>query len=247
MLIALFLFIRFFSPSDPSAMVASGDEAFLNIDYPAAASAYASALHDHPEDPEILWRLARVYVCIGEVVGEHEHQDFYKTAEAYARWCIQADSASSDGHTWLAGALGYIALDAGMREQIRLSSEVRSETDWALELNPNDDVAYSIKGSLYRALGNVSWLRRQVASIFIGGVPLGGYEESEAALKKAISLAPAVMRHHYELAVLYIDWCRNAEAMTILEHAATLRVQTAIDRPRLANIKELLSTLEQNP
>ncbi|MEK7251027.1 MAG: hypothetical protein AAB209_11470, partial [Bacteroidota bacterium] len=72
------------------------------------------------------------------------------------------------------------------------------------------------------------------------------FEEGEAALKKAIALAPDVMRHHYELAVLYLDWDRKDDAKEVLEVAATLPVRVAIDRPRLARIKELLASLNNS-
>ena len=225
----------------------AADEAFFRIDYPLAVSAYESLLQENPHNPEILWRLARVYVCMGEVAGEKERKVLYNTAVSYARRCIQADSTRAEGHTWLAGALGYVALYGGLSEQVTLSHEVKSEVDHALAINPDDDIACSIKGSFYRALGNVGWVKRRIAGIFVGSVPEGGYEESEAALKKAIAIAPGVMRHHYELAVLYLDWDRTAEAKKILEHAVTLPIQTAIDRPRLAKIKELLKYLEDVP
>ena len=94
-------------------------------------------------------------------------------------------------------------------------------------------------------MGNVSWLQRQLAAIFIGRIPQGGYEEAEEALKKAIALAPDVMRHHYELGILYIDMDRKEEARRILEYAATLPVKVAIDRPRLKKIRELLLGLAE--
>jgi Flp pilus assembly protein TadD len=91
----------------------------------------------------------------------------------------------------------------------------------------------------------VSWLQRQLAALFVGKVPRGGYEEAEAALQKAIALAPDVMRHQYELGILYIDMGRKDEARRILEHAATLPVRVSIDRPRLKKIQELLATLSE--
>jgi hypothetical protein len=49
------------------------------------------------------------------------------------------------------------------------------------------------------------------------------------------------MRHHFELGILYIDMGRKEEARKALEKGATLPVRTAIDRPRLEKIKELLA------
>jgi tetratricopeptide (TPR) repeat protein len=228
---------------DPPAEMNAGDEAFYSIDYPDAISRYETALRVHAGDSRILWRLARVFVCTGEVAEGGARDTLFHAAERYARLCIAADSTVAEGHTWLAGALGYLALDAPAREQLDLTRELLHEVDRALALNADDDVALSIQGSCFRALGNIGWLQRQLASLFIGSVPSGGYREAETALKKAIALAPLVMRHVYELAVLYLDWGRKEEARAALEHAATLPVRTAIDRPRLEKIKALLDAL----
>ncbi len=230
----------------PPANVSIGDAAFFRIDYPTAIAAYEAELQSYPDDSELLWRLARVYVCEGEVKENGEGEKHFREAETFARRCITLAPDKPEGHTWLAATLGYLALNAGMKEQIRLTNELHSEIDKALALNPDDDAAYSIRGSFYRALGNVSWFERQLASMFLGTLPEGGFEEGEVALKKAISLAPDVMRHHYELGVLYLDWDRKDEARRVLEFAATLPVRVAIDRPRLQKIRELLASLQSS-
>lgn len=242
MIVSLLLLWSFLISGHPSGMDA-GDEAFFSIDYPRAFSSYDAALRADAGNPVLLWRLARVSVCMGEVAADPSRDTLFRAGERYARLCIKADSSIPEGHTWLAGALGYLALDASAKEQLSLTRELLGEADRALTLNPSDDVAYSIKGSCYRALGNVGWIQRQIASLLLGSVPPGGFPEAEAALQKAIALAPRVMRHEYELGVLYIDWGRREEARAVLEHAATLPVQTAIDRPRLEKIKQLLTVL----
>ncbi|HEX9006157.1 MAG TPA: tetratricopeptide repeat protein [Bacteroidota bacterium] len=229
--------------SSPAALMAAGDEAFQQMAYPAAIACYESSLTRRPEDPQILWRLARVYVCYGESYEDARRKELCLKAEEYARRCLRADSARSEGHTWLAGALGYIALDEGMKRQAQLSFEILAEADRALALQPRDDAALSIKGSLYRALGNTGWFKRRMASLLLGGVPDGGYEEAEAALKQAIAIAPDIMRHQYELGILYLDWGRTEEARQTLSRASTLPVRTAIDVPRLKKIKKFLEEL----
>jgi tetratricopeptide (TPR) repeat protein len=230
--------------SDPT--LADADNAFLRIDYPEAVATYQQVLLNRPDDPEILWHLARVYVCQGEIAGDQDRERLLRLGEQYARRCTEVDSNCAEGHTWLAGAIGFIALDAGLGDRVALSHELLKETDRALLLNPSDDVALSIRGSFFRVLGNVSWFERQIASLFIGSVPRGGYQESEEALLKAVALAPDVMRHQYELGVLYLDMGRKEEARKILEHALTLPVRIASDRPRKEKIVELLGELRND-
>jgi len=227
----------------PSSLVETGDAAFFRIDYPAALEAYEMALRETPDDPDVLWRLARVHVCAGEVEDGVVARDHFAAAERYARQSISLNPRCAEAYTWLAGTLGYIALSADMSAQISLSRELLQSVRQALTLNPDDDAAHSILGSFYRALGKVSWLERRLAALFVGDIPDGGYPEAESSLKRAIQLAPDVMRHPYELGVLYMDMERKDEARRVLEHAATLPVRVAIDRPRRESIHRLLREL----
>jgi len=245
MSLALVLFFVAVTEPDVPEAIAVGDSAFARIDYAAASLAYEQALVDHPREPELLWRLSRVYVCRGEVADGEMRQTLLRQAEKAARQCVAMDSLKSQGHTWLAGALGYLALEEDLSRKIALTHELKKEALRAIELDPDNDAAYSILGSFYRALGNASWFQKTVASVFFGSVPEGGYEEAERALKKAVDLAPDVMRHEYELGVLYLDMGKKAEARAALEKAAGLPIRTAIDRPRLERIKGLLSDISE--
>jgi tetratricopeptide (TPR) repeat protein len=230
------------SPTDTVQGPSEADAAFSRIDYPAALSSYLLALQHSPHDPQNLWKLARIHVLMYEVAPQEDQAELLAHAEEYAYRCISSDSSLGEGHTWLAASLAYQALVAGGTEQLRLSHGLLKETAKALELNPEDDVAYSIRGSFFRALGNASWIEIGIAQLFLGRVPDGGYEDSEMALQRAISLAPEIMRHHYELGVLYLDMGRREEAEKTLRHAATLPVRIASDRPRLVTIREILDS-----
>ncbi len=229
----------------PNQTVNEGDEAFNKLNYPAAIAIYEALIEKSPTDAAALWRLARVYVCAGDVAAQSEREAFYQKAADYARRSIQANPSVGDAHTWLAAALGNLALFKGGSEKVKLSAEVKQEIDKALQLNNKDDVAYSILGTFYRSLGGVGWLERQMAGIFMGGLPDGGYAEAETALKKAIELAPKTMRHHYELGLLYIDLNRLEEARASLKKAQELPIVIAADKPRLAQIKKLLGYIDQ--
>lgn len=240
--LTLFFFLLGDPPSTPT--LASGDAEFARINYPMAISIYEEILKSSPADPEILWRLARVYICMGDMKEGKEKLPFFKKAEAYARQCILSDPARYEGHSGLAAALGSIAIHSDRKTQVTMLEEIKHELDRAIEINPADDVAYSVLGSMYRSLGNTGWLERQLAAIFFGPLPAGGHEEAERALKRAIQIAPHVMRHHYELGVVYVDLERNTDALNVFRHAATLPVLQGSDRERLMRIHEFLEKLE---
>jgi tetratricopeptide (TPR) repeat protein len=106
-----------------------------------------------------------------------------------------------------------MAVFEGSKAKVRLCTVIKQELLRAIELNPEDDIAFSILGSFYRILGGVGWFERQVAAVFLGKLPEGGYEESERVFKQAIALAPGIIRHHFELGLLYQDMGRDEEAL----------------------------------
>ena len=220
-----------------------GDEAFARGEYTTAITQYDSMLALPTDSACIYWRLARVSVCMGDAAPDHRRESLYRRAETYARMSLRIDSMSSGGHTWLAAALGNIAMFVGGKTKVRLCNEIKRHLDRAIALDSTDDVAYSILGSFYIALGNVSWFERQLAAIFLGSLPEGGYEEALGALEKAIELAPRVIRHHFELATLYRAMGRNNDALREYEVTVQLSPVLSSDPRMQERAKEWISQL----
>jgi tetratricopeptide (TPR) repeat protein len=227
------------------SLVDQGDREFTRIRYPQAVDLYITALTGSTDSAEALWRLARVYVCQADISPDEQKLELYRQAEAFARRCIEADSMKSEGHTWRAAALGNIAVFEGGKTKVKLCYEIKRELECSIALNDSDDVAYSILGSFYMALGNVSWFERRLAAIFLGTLPDGGFEEAELALKKAIAIAPAVIRHHYELGLLYMQLDRDREAVEEFHLVESLRAQLASDRRSQAAATDFIAQLAQ--
>ncbi len=223
-----------------SAPAFPGDAAFTAIDYSSAMKSYDSVVAAHPQDTDALWRLARLEVCIGDTVPSSERERHYRSAAGYARRCLALDSTVGQAHSWLAAALGNIAMYEGSSEKVRLCDSIKRELDRALAYDAADDLAYSILGSFYRALGKVSWFERTLANLLYGSLPPGGFVESEGALKQAIRLSPTMMRHHFELALLYRDWGREEEANGELRLVLDCPVHVAGDRSILLRARELM-------
>jgi tetratricopeptide (TPR) repeat protein len=240
-MIVLLLLLLLSSP--PSLL--DGDQEFIRINYSGAAAIYHSVLTDAPDSASVLWRLARVYVCMADVAPVEQQIDLYRHAEEYAQLCIHADSSISEGHAWRAAALGNIAMSEGGKTKVKLTHVIKHELDAAIALDPGNDIAYSILGSFYLALGNVSWIERQLANIFLGSLPDGGYEEAEQALKKAIAIAPNVVRHHFELGRVYMAMDRMQEAMEELRIAISLPVQLGVDTHTQESARRLAKEIQE--
>jgi len=242
--VCVFALVGVLTPAS-SLSLDRGDQEFAGRNYPLALAVYDSALTRSSDSAGVLWRLARVYVCIADVAPEEQKLDLYRRAEAYAVRSISADSTRSEGHSWRAAALGNVAMFEGSKTKVRLCTVIKQELDRAIGLNPRDDIAFSILGSFYRALGNVSWLERQLASLFLGDLPEGGYDESERALRQAIALAPHVIRHHFELGTLYQELDRKEEALAEFRQVLSLPLLLASDAARQFSAARLVNDFEE--
>jgi tetratricopeptide (TPR) repeat protein len=243
MMLVCLLFVLGSSIPSSFASLERGDQEFAVRNYPLALAVYDSVLTSSRDSAGVLWRLARVYVCLADVAPEELQLDLYRKAEAFAVRSISADSTKSEGHSWRAAALGNVAMFEGSKAKVRLCTVIKEELDCAIALNPRDDIAFSILGSFFRALGNVSWLERQLATLFLGDLPEGGYDESERALRQAITLAPRVIRHHFELGALYQELDRDEEALAEYRQVIALPLFLASDAAKQLSAARLVKDL----
>ena len=223
--LSILLFSSAFAQNDISAHLIKGDNLFKLFDNKGALDAYLAALELDSLNYEANWKASRAYLDVGEMIeDDDERADYYQKGTACARRAVRLKPEGSKGHLYLSIALGRIALDAGAKERIRLSKEIKQEVDLAIKYDPNDDIAYHVLGRWNRKLSNLSWIEKGFADMFLGGVPDDASDENAvAAFKKAIELKPKHINHHLELGITY-------EMMGIDEEAAK-EFQTCLDLP----------------
>lgn len=227
-----------FSQASPS--IIRGDTYFNLMRYRDAIAWYTL----DSTNAEAQWKMARAYVCYGDNALPTEKEYNFRKAIVAANKCIALEESNSNGHTWLAAALGNIAMYEGSKTKVKLCNQIKSELTRAIALNPKDDIAYSILGSFYREIGHISWLEKQLAMTFIGKIPDGTYEDSERELGKAIALTPNIMRHWYELGLLYTYWNKKPQAIAAFNRAKICPVLVSSDNKRLAAIPVRLKDLQ---
>ena len=203
----LFSFLIFAQVKEsPATFLAQGDSAYQKFDNEAALNFYEKAFDlDNNRNYEAAWKICRAYVDIGEVKQDkNERKMYYQKGSNYADKAIEINPEGSKGYLFSSIALGRVALDAGKKEQVRLSKEIKAQVDKSLELNPNDDIAWHVLGRWHRKMATLGWIQRQFANMFLGGIPKdASVEESANCFKKAIELNPGHINHHLELAYTY--------------------------------------------
>lgn len=226
--------------SQTSDIIIKGDTYFKLMRYRDAVAWY----NLDSNKAEAQWKIARAYVCYGDNAAASEKEVTFRKAIIAAKKCIAFEETNANGHTWLAAALGNTAMYEGSKTKVKLCTQIKSELTRAITLNPKDDIAYSILGSFYREIGHISWIEKQLALTFIGKIPDGTYEDSEKAFAKAIALAPNIMRHWYELGMLYKYWGKNSQAIVAFNKAKTCPVLVSSDNKRITAIQIFLEEMQ---
>lgn len=215
--------------TDAPSSYETGDREFSHMNYLQAVAMYDSVLATSADSADVLWRMARALTCFADTSTVNTKLELYKRAEVFAHRAVHADSLNSEAHTWLAVATGNIAVFEGGKTKLRLCRVIKKEIDVSIKLDSCNYIAYSILGSYYKAIGDVSWVEKQLAAIFLGGFPDGGYKESEVAFRKAIDLSPVVIRNHYELGKVYMCQDRKPEAIIEFRKVLWLPVFIGMD------------------
>ena len=233
-----------FAQEDVSKLIANGDSLFDAFDNEGALEYYQKAYDLDSTNYEASWKLSRTYVDIGETLEDDPRADYYKKGNFYAEKAVKNNPEGSKGHLRLSIAIGRIALEAGAKERVRLSKEIKKEVDHAIKLDPNDDIAYHVLGRWHRKLANLSWIERGFANMFLGGIPEEASEENAAiAFKKAIEINPGFINHHLELGMTYEMMDMEEEARAEYQKCLNMPKSSADDDKHKATAKEKLDDL----
>lgn len=238
------IFANSFAQEDINTLLALGDSSFSAFNNEEAINYYQKAYDLDSSNYEICWKLSRAYVDVGETLEDEARADYYQNSNFYAQKAVKLNPEGAKGHRTLSIAIGRVALDAGAKERVRLSKEIKKEVDLAIELDPNDDIAYHVLGRWNRKLANLSWIERGFANMFLGGVPEDASEENAAAaFKKAIEINPGYINHHLELGMTYEMMDMEEEARAEYQKCLNMPKSSAADDRHKATAKEKLDDL----
>jgi tetratricopeptide (TPR) repeat protein len=210
--------------STVSQLIAEGDIfAEKTFENQKAFELYNEALKLAPGDYEILWRLSRTYVDIGEhLPGKTDAEkkiqlEYYEKSFDYAKKAVEANPKAAMGYTRQAIANGRIALFRGVFESLSLVKQVRADCEKAIVLDATEPAAYYVLGRTHMKLCEkpkfVRW-------------PLGiGWANMEDAVKnfeKAIELRPNFIMYRLDCARAYVELEEYGKAREQLTKIASL-------------------------
>ncbi len=254
LLIAVFVFISAntleASGVDETAQVAQliseGDEFSEKVsDNKKALEKYKAALSLSPDNYEILWRLSRTYVDIGEHMAgntDEEKQkqlEYYEKSQEFAQKAVSVNPSGGMGYTRNAIASGRIALFRGIWESLDLVKQTKADCEKAISLDPKEATAYYVLGRTNAKVCEKPKIVRW---------PLGlGWANMEDAVKnyeKAIELRPDFIMYRLDCARAYIEMEEYEKARTHLTKIASLTNKDEDDDSFRKEAVELLEKIK---
>ncbi len=200
----------------------------------------------NPRNDEITWKLSRDYSDYSETLkNAQERKEAQQKAIDWAKKSIKLNSTNSKGHLYLAISLGRSVEHQGAKEKIRLSKEIKAEAQKAVELNPEEYLAWHILGCWNHEMATLNWVERKFADLFLGGLPKdASLEKAVECFTKAIQINPNVIAQHLELGKTYEALHLNEKASLEYETVIKLPLYDAADPKYKEEAKKLLKKLK---
>lgn len=215
------------------------------FDNQKALEKYEAALALSPENYDILWRLSRTYVDIGEHlpnktdVEKQKQLEWYEKSLSFAKKAIQSDPKGAMGYTREAIANGRIALFRGIWESLDLVKQTKADCEKAIALDSTEPAAYYVLGRTNAKVCEKPKFIRW---------PLGiGWANMDDAIKnyeEAIRLRPNFIMYRLDCARAYVEMEEYSKARDHLMKIASLPKEDEDDDIFRKEAAELLEKIK---
>ena len=232
--------------ADVPVQVALGDSfSTQTFENTKALDAFMKANAVEPNDYEILWRLSRTYIDIGEhqptATDEQKTKQLetYQKALDYAELAVKANPNASMGYTRRAIASGRVALFKGIWDSIDLVKQVRADCEKSIALDKDNAGAYYVLGRTNAKLCEKPKIIRWPL-----GLSWANYDDARANYEIAISLRPTFIMYRLDAARAYVELDEYDKAKEQLTRIAALPTEDEDDNQFRKEAKELLEKIK---
>jgi tetratricopeptide (TPR) repeat protein len=209
------------------------DTVFSQLQYKQTERLIKMSLLEYPKNADLLWRYANLMINIGDVAKAEKKKPYYRRSVEYAEAAVKSDPKNASAHAFIAASYGSIGMFAGGEEKVKLAYRIRDALNKSLKLDPNNFYAHTIYGTYHREVAEISWLEKQLANLFLGGLPDGSYKQAIRHFKKAAKIAPNVLRNRFELGLTYDSMGEEKLAIKAFKRALRCPPTLKADKGRI--------------
>jgi tetratricopeptide (TPR) repeat protein len=225
-------------------LLAQANDITLNqFDSRRALSLYSEALSLAGANAEILWRISRAYIDIGEQmpVGTDEEEEaqllMYEKGLEFAEKSVSIDPGNSMALTQRAIARARVTLYKGLWESVGLLNSVRSDLELALQMDSTNHLAHFTLATTHLKVIERPWLIRWPL-----GLGWGDRDEAMAHFEAAISLRWDNIGYRLACGRAYIE---DGEYESARAHLSLIPMLKPRDRGDDGARNEAFATLER--
>lgn len=230
-------------------LIEEGDNYTEVFNNQKALDTYLKADKLYPNNWEILWRISRAYVDLGEHMPEKtdEQKDaqlvLYQKAFDFADRSVKLASDQSITYVRRAIANGRIALFKGVFSVASVVNSVKEDCEKAIKLNSGD--TYTIALAHYiLARTNAKTSEKWAPARAVIGLGWADNEIAIAEFNKAINLYPNFKMFYLDLAKSYIREDEYQKAREILKKVIDSPKKDEDDDQRVTEAKSLLEEIK---
>ncbi|MCR5890193.1 hypothetical protein LRS06_20930 [Hymenobacter sp. J193] len=210
-----------------------------------ALDKYEQVLRQDDKNYEALWQAALLNLSIGRrYTDETRKSAYYTMARGYAErsWALRQEGPESNYAVAL--TLYNQATLLRAKDRLRAYRDMKAYVFMAVARRPDWSEAWQLLGRWHYRVDHYNLLERAFSGLFLGGRPDGASSRKAIdALQRAQELNPQRIEVYYDLARVFENQDRRAQALDILRRAATLTPFTTeeleISR-RCRNLREKL-------
>jgi len=230
-------------------LIEEGDQHTEEFNNQKALDTYVKADNLYPNNWEILWRISRAYVDIGEHMPEKtdDQKDaqlvVYQKAFDFADKSVKLASDKSISYVRRAIANGRIALFKGVFSVAGVVNSVKEDCEKAIKLNSGD--TYTIALAHYvLARTHAKTSEKWAPARAVIGL---GWADNEIAIvefNKAINLFPNFRMFYLDLAKSYVREDEYQKARDTLKKVIDSPKKDEDDDERMAEAKKILEEIK---
>jgi FimV-like protein len=233
--------------ADPVAqLIAEGDNfSEKQFDNQKALEKLLEADKLYPNNDEVLWRISRSYVDIGEhfASGTDEEKELqlqtYQKALDYANKAVTVNPKNSMAYCRRAIATGRVALFKGVFSVGGLVNATKADCEKAIELDPSNAAAYYVL-----ARGHAKLVEKPKIIRWPLGLGWGNIEDAIKNYEKAISLKPNFIMYRLDAARAYVENDDYKKAKEYLNSIPTIAKMDEDDDQFRREAKELMEKIK---
>ena len=230
-------------------LLKQGDQFVTEFQNQKALDTYLKAEKIAPNNWEVLWRISRAYVDLGEKMPEKtdaqkdEQEKVYNKAFDYANKSVKNGSGQSITYVRRAIANGRIALFQGVFSAVGTVNDVKEDCDKAIQLgnggNYVQGLAHYVLGRTHLKVSEKSYVVRLPI-----GLGWGDTEDAVKLLETAVKLKPNFRMFLFELAKAYVEEDEYDKAKETLKKVEKAPKVDEDDDKVLAEAKKLYEEIK---